>query len=321
MGSTGSTPEAVLDEANLAARFQHWVAGDDLAPYYAEDGCWGRAFRVAEELGPQARKVWVFATAPNALRLRDRAVLPDRWNWLAWSFHVAVVLPVKLSGGRYRWMVIDPSIGRTTGPMPMSHWLASFVEQPAQVQFVSSPGFVPRGFKHLDPRLPNTPAGDDEGGAYNDPTGDWHLRSWVDGLWSTLNRTKLALFRGGDSKIPQLYQSESARRRRRVLMPPAPAMDDPGSNGPGSDASGSGGLVADETKIEVNFRAKARVLTVRVARSMEWQGSQWLAFEGNPLWFRAEPGALLPSPGQWVRLNVQEDRVLGWELISAIRNP
>lgn len=316
LGVPGAAPHAVIDEASLAARFQRWTAGDALAPYYAEDGCWGRAFRIAEDLGPRARKIWVFATAPNALRLRDRAVLPDGWNWLAWSFHVAVVLPVQLSDGRIRWRVVDPSIGRATGPMPLSHWLASFVEHPAQVQFVSSPGFVPRGFKHLDPRLPNTSAGDDEGGVYQDPTGDWHLRSWVDGLWSTLNRTKLSLFRGGDSKIPQSYQSESARRRRRVFAPPSLNDGDPGS-----DASDSSGLLAGETtslvKIRWKLPAKVRVLTSRVDRLIEWEGTPWVALEGNPMWFRSEPGAVHPAPGQLVRVTVQEDRVLEWEWGSA----
>jgi hypothetical protein len=280
--SLGDAPK-VLDLVSLQQRFDSWTQDDSLAPFYGEDGCWGRAHRVVEDLGETARRVWVFSSGPDALVLRNQAALPDGVTALSWAYHVAALVPVKVAETDFRWFVVDPAVGYKDGPIELERWLEIFVEDPERTQFLSSPGFVPAGFKQLGAAVPTTSAPDDASGRYQDPFGDWYLRSWFDPLWSTFNPLRLEQARDRESRMPQAYQAESARRRLR------------------NSSLGTQAVAREEA-----FAATVRLVS-------KWNAFYWVAFEGRPLWYRLPANSLRPSAGQQLQVRALVDQILAFE--------
>jgi hypothetical protein len=275
-----SPAPVVLDLESLKTRFETWTADDSMAPFYGEDGCWGRAHRIAEELGESARRVWVYSSGPESLVLRNKAALPDGVASISWVYHVAVLVPVKVAENDFRWYVIDPAMGYGEGPQELSRWLQLFVNDPERAQFLSSPGFVPAGFKNLGGAIPTTAQPDDGSGRYQDPSGDWYLRNWKDPVWETFDEEKLHRARQLESRIPELYKTESARRRLRGSV-----------------------MGLQSPPREESFPGTIRLVS-------KWNGAYWVSFEGRALWYRMPDASPRPLAGQRVQVRVLVDRIL-----------
>jgi hypothetical protein len=176
--------------------------------------------------------------------------------------------------------VLDPSLGYSEPPLPVGRWLELFVEGPRNAQFISSPGFVPRGFKQMGADIPHSLLPDDESGFYQDPAGDWHLRDWRDFLWSTLSPSPLHHSRIGDSQIPATYQAESARRRYRAKS------------------------------IESHSAIHEERITGVIRMVSDWNGRTWISLDDHTLWYRLPESAPRPRVGQRLNLTVAADQII-----------
>lgn len=87
---------------------------------YPDDGCWGRAHEMCRLLiaaGARPRKVWIYRSPPNKLRVNTRN---NPSCFVEWYWHVAPTLCVRTGLLRKTEMVIDPSL--FTEPVTKPTW-------------------------------------------------------------------------------------------------------------------------------------------------------------------------------------------------------